>query len=212
MMAKHLEQTRTITTRVLRIGTCLLAAWALSCAAGEDTNVQQRRIGPDKQTDSYRWIMTTPSGVNFTLAQRVPDQTRSFYIARGFSQKAANQYAVSCVFQTIVHNDSRKAMSFDLSDWRVIFDGRERPIRSTAQWQEQWETIGVPKSARIAFQWSQFPTVQKHDPGDWFQGMIAAGLPPQSTFALKIVWREDDTRHEAVMTDLVCPKDRVLER
>lgn len=197
--------------RCLGLGALLISILGCSTVVHDDT--QQRKILQDKVVGSYRWIMTAPSGVNFTLAQRLPDQTRSFYLARGFTSAAANSYAISCVFQTIVHNDTKKSVvAFNLADWRIIENGHERPLKLTSQWQQDWKKMGLPKSAQIAFQWSQFPTIQKHNPGDWFQGMIAAGLPPGSTFGVKIVWTQDGVPHQAKMTDIQCPKDRTIKR
>jgi hypothetical protein len=173
-------------------------------------DVSQRRV-QDGDAGAYRWILDTASGVRFQFIQRFPDQTRSFYNGRGFTLEAADKYASACVLQTVVNNNTNdKVVAFDLADWRVIEAGRERPLKLTADWQAEWERLGLPQSARIAFQWSQFPNVQEHQPGDWFQGMIAAELPPATVFELKIHWTENGIAHTAVVHDVQCAEDKKL--
>jgi len=190
---------------------CALSLVTGQSATGETERVAQRRVQEDGPVMSYRWIVDAPSGVRFQLVQRVPDQTRSFYIGRGFALEAADRYASACVMQTIVNNNTAdRILALDLANWRVVHGGRKRPLKLTAQWQQEWEQRGVPESARIAFQWSQLPNTQVHQPGDWFQGMIAAELPPASVFDLQISWNENGTEHTATIKDLQCAEDRNL--
>jgi len=196
-----------MTKRVLCTIT-LIAAYSTGCVGD---GVTQRRVNEDNAVGSYRWIMDTPSGVRFQLVQRVPDQARSFYVARGFTLEAIEGYA-SCVMQTIVNNNTTdKVVALDLANWRVVYDGLERPLKLTADWQKEWTRRGLPKSARIAFQWSQFPNIQKHEPGDWFQGMISTELPPASLFDLKINWTENGVGRTATIKDVQCAEDRNLD-
>lgn len=189
--------------------TALLALASAAACAQDDT--VQKRIVEDSDLGSYRWIMDTPSGVRFQLVQRIPDQTRSFYNGRGFPLEAADEYASACVMQTIVNNNSTdKVVTFKLADWRVVHDGKSRPLKLTSAWQQRWEQLDVPQPARIAFQWSQFPNVQKHEPGDWFQGMIAAELPGGTTFDLGMTWAENGVTRTATFRNIQCAKDRNL--
>ncbi|MEJ2438652.1 MAG: hypothetical protein P8Z72_03150 [Gammaproteobacteria bacterium] len=187
---------------------CLaLLSFTCTSALAKD-NFTQKRILNKGVVHSYRWIATAPSGVQFTLVQRVPDQTRSFYIDKGFSLKAANEYASACVMQTIFNNNtSDKTVTFNLANWRVIHNGISKPLKLRKAWLREWKHLKVPNSARIAFRWSQFPTYQKHSPGDWFQGMIAAGVSPGSKFDLKITWTENGVVHTATMKNIQCAKD-----
>lgn len=183
------------------------------CSAGAEDKpdvVEQRRL-TEPETGSYRWIMDTSAGVRIQLVQRIPDQTRSFYIARGFPKAAADRYAEACVFQTILHNNTKDALvRIDLSDWRVLGNSGARALRLETEWQTQWEELGVSPSARVAFKWSQFPEKQKHRPGDWFQGMIAAQQSPGAEFDLKVRWYENEDMREAVVRGLKCSEDRVV--
>lgn len=180
-------------------------------AFSSEATTVQTRTKQDDEVGSYGWTLQTENGVRFQLIQRVPDQTRSFYVARGFPLEAADRYATACVFQTIVENGTdNKELTIDLHDWEVRNNGNRRPLRLTGQWQRRWEETGVSDSARIAFQWSQFPTVQRHAPGDWFQGMIATEVPPDTEFGLVIRWKENGQPREAVLKQLECAQDRTL--
>lgn len=190
----------------------LAALFAIFYGAAVAANgVTQQRIPDDSVTGSFRWIMDTPSSLRFQLVQRIPDQTRSFYNARGFSLEAANKYATACVMQTIFNNNSSdRTVAFDLADWRIVHETRSRPLKLTSEWQADWERLNVSQSGRIAFQWSQFPNVQKHGPGDWFQGMIAAELPPAAIFDLELHWTENGAARSATMKNIQCAEDRNL--
>ncbi len=192
------------------LGTIVLIGIAGQGCAPRDA-VEQQRIQEDAAIGSYRWILDAPSGVRFQLVQRIPDQTRSFYIGRGFSLQAADEYASACVMQTIVNNNTPdQLVTFNLADWRVVHDGRSRPLKLTKAWQQRWEQLNIAQPARIAFQWSQFPNVQRHEPGDWFQGMIAAELPGGESFDLEMTWAENGVTKTATFKDIQCAKDRKL--
>lgn len=186
----------------------------LSCACSSvlaKDIFNQKRILDNSAIHSYRWIATAPSGVRFQLAQRIPDQTRSFYNNKGFSLKAANKYATACIMETYFNNNTPdKTVTFNLANWRVIHKGVAKPLKPTKAWLREWKRLKVPKSALIAFRWSQFPSYQKHSPGDWFQGMIAAGLPPGAAFDLKITWSENGVAHTGIIKNIQCAKDRSL--
>ena len=191
------------------LGISLLALPYSVVHAGDD--ISQKRVQEDSTIGSYRWIADAPSGARFQLVQRIPDQTRSFYNVRGFPINAADVYATSCVMQTIFNNNTNnKVVSFNLADWTITHNGVKKPLKLTTEWMDEWKKMGVSQSARIAFRWSQFPTVQKHQPGDWFQGMIAAGLPGGSSFDLGIKWTENGVTHTATIKDVQCAKDRIL--
>jgi len=197
----------------IRLFIPVFSVLATGCFAndnGRSDGITQRLL-TEPETGSYRWIMDTSGGIQIQLVQRIPDQTRSFYIARGFQRPAADRYAEACVFQTIFHNNSKDALvRIDLSEWRVLADGSEKALRLEPAWQAEWKKMGVSQSARVAFKWSQFPSKQKHRPGDWFQGMIAAERPFGSELDLKVKWSENGVKHEAVIRGLKCAEDRTL--
>jgi hypothetical protein len=181
-------------------------------AENTSNTIEQKRITDDDAVAAFRWIAETKTGVRFTFAQRIPDQTRSFYLARGFPSPASSLYATACIYQVILNNDSKdRVVKIDLADWRVIYNGKKKPIKLESDWQKTWQEMNISKSSRIAFRWSQFPKIQKHKPGDWFQGMAAADLPPSTEFDLYIKWLENDKPHDAIIHKLQCAADRNLE-
>jgi len=181
------------------------------CAIHSSNRITQQRLIEKGPVGAYRWVVESPSGVHFQFVQRIPDQTRAFYMAREFSTAAANKYATACIFQAILNNNSKNlVIKTDLSSWRVIQNGKKSPLPLERDWQKIWKKMNISNSGRIAFRWSQFPTIQIDKPGDWFQGMTAANLPPGSKFDLYLKWYENDKPREAVIHKLQCADDRRL--
>ena len=50
-------------------------------------------------------------GISLRLVQRLPIQSRAFFLARGFNKQQAEIIAQSCIFQTVFKNTSNKASS-----------------------------------------------------------------------------------------------------
>ncbi len=148
------------------------------------------------------------------IVQRLPDQTRAFFLARGFPSAEADRLAVHCVMQTIVRNTGRPGeaspIRVDLREWRVAHGGAIRPLRHKEAWLAEWTKTGaVPPPARLAFRWSTLPTEQVYEPrGDYNWGMTIYDLPPGSRFDLYVVWHAGARRHAAWLRGLECAPDR----
>ncbi len=183
------------------------AARRLLCMVFLVPGLAQAEQGPrkDPDTGAETWE-TRVHGVTLRLTQILPDQARAFYINRGFAAGDVEPYATACVYMTVLRNDAAPgAVSFQLQDWRMRVSGEERPLRSVEDWMAQWQGLGLPEPARIAFRWAQFPVEQEYEVGEWNQGMLATGLPPGSRFDLVARWRVEDKTHEGVLTDVRCP-------
>ena len=91
----------------------------------------------DPDTGIESWEIHT-QGVSLWLAQILPDQVRGFYSARGFDAESVELLATgACVFQTIFRNESAKrAIEFNLADWRVLTAKGEQPLRLERDWQQ----------------------------------------------------------------------------
>ena len=152
------------------------------------------------------------------LIQRLPDQTRGFFLARGFNRNIADKIARSCVFQTIVRNtgsdtkieDSDKnAMTVSLKQWRVKIKNKTMPIKLKEDWIKEWSRSSIKPAARHAFRWASFPSEQTfHPTGDYNWGMITFGLTPGNIFDLQIQWRIDNKTHQSVIKNIQCALDR----
>ncbi len=167
--------------------------------------------GEDAQTGLRSWEWRE-DGVSLRLVQRLPDQTRAFFQARGFSVSEADRIAMSCVFQTIFRNDGADdALSYSLDDWRAIHRGQRKPMLTRERWAKTWAKTETGEAARIALRWSLLPTRQRFDPGDYNWGMTSFGLEPASVFDLEVklaLGRETVTR---TIPGIVCADDRTGE-
>jgi hypothetical protein len=150
---------------------------------------------------------TTTSGVFLSLTQILPDQSRAFYVNRGFPLEATEQYATSCVFMAVLRNDSAAGVvRFRLDDWSIAVDGAQRPLVSVDEWLNRLEAHGLDKASLVAFRWAQFPPEQEYEPGgDWNQGMLSVGLSPGSRFDLVARWSVGNTMFKGVLRDVECP-------
>lgn len=161
---------------------------------------------PDTGLRFWEW---RGQGILFRLDQRLPDQTRAFFLARGFDRRAADRIAAGCVFQSMFRNTADAGtVTIDLDDWRIRVAGEEeRRLLTREAWARVWQARDVPQSARIAFEWSLLPTRQTYAPGDYNWGMTSYGLSPGRRFDLEFSWRRDGTPHHAHLEDIQCPPD-----
>ncbi len=162
-------------------------------------------VNPALGVRTWRWA---GNGVSLRLTQILPDQVRGFYQARGFNAEDAESIARTCVFQTVMRNESStRRVEIDLRKWWIEIDDRRRTIKIEQQWQQDWERRGVSPSARVAFRWALFPTVQTFARGDWNMGMTTFALPASSQFVLHFNWRSDGQRYEYALRGLECVAD-----
>jgi hypothetical protein len=158
------------------------------------------------------WAWEGADGVSLHQVQRLPDQTRGFFQGRGFPAEAANRLATACVLQTILRNEGGAPIEVDLADWRIsVGDAAPQPLKLTADWQAEWEGMGVAKPARIAFQWAMFPNRQTFQPKDWNMGMIGYPLRPGDRFDLHAQWRQGGEVRTATLPGLECAPDVAAE-
>lgn len=166
--------------------------------------------GIDAEANLPYWEFTSP-GMSVRLVQRLPDQTRAFFMARGFDREAVERIAQSCVFQTVFRNTSNAsepdALEYDLRDWSVHTGERHQGMMTREDWARIWAEQGAPSAARIAFEWALFPTRQTYNPGDYNWGMSIFGLAPGTRFELTLVWNQYGERHTARIEDLQCAPD-----
>jgi hypothetical protein len=164
----------------------------------------------DAETGLRKWHLVEGK-LEFELVQRLPDQTRGFFMARGFPAAVAEEIAASCIFQTVIRNIGSQAdgvtVSVDLAQWRVLHAGGEQGVRLKEPWIASWPESAVGEASRLAFQWALFPTRQDFLADDYNWGMTAFGLPPGAVFDLDLAWQEDGKANTARITAIECTPD-----
>jgi hypothetical protein len=162
------------------------------------------------ETGLRKWHLMEDN-LEVELVQRLPDQTRGFFMARGFSPAIAEEIAVSCIFQTIVRNTATQAagtsVSVDLAQWRVFHKDKVQGVRLKEPWIASWPQASVGEASRLAFQWALFPTRQEFLADDYNWGMTAFGLPPGAVFDLDLVWQQDGQTRTTRISSIECAPD-----
>jgi hypothetical protein len=184
-----------------------LAAAMLSLSAPAAAVVN---TGTDAEAELPYWEVVE-HGVSIRLVQRLPDQTRGFFLARGFSVADSELIAQSCVFQTVFKNVAPPSdpgvIEYNLDEWIVHAAGAPRRMKTREDWQKEWTARRAPKAAQLAFEWALLPTRQSYRPGDYNWGMSIFNLAPGTRFDLDIVWRQGGERRRARLKGVVCAPD-----
>lgn len=164
----------------------------------------------NEETGLRKWQLLE-GNLEVELVQRLPDQTRGFFMARGFSAAIAEEIAVSCIFQTVIRNrggpDAGGTIGIDLTQWRIHHAGGEQGVRLKEPWMASWSEGTVGEASRLAFQWALFPTRQEFLADDYNWGMTAFGLPPGKVFDLDLAWQVNGKAHSARIAAIECAPD-----
>jgi len=157
------------------------------------------------QSYAQTW-QTHNHGVHFSLTQILPEQAQAFYSNRGFTLPQIERYTSSCVYMTVLRNDTAAGTIHYISNqWSVLVDGKTHSLTPIAQWLQDLTNNGAKKSALIAFRWAQFPPEQEYEPGgDWNQGMLSIGLPAASQFDITARWDINGTDYQATLQGVKC--------
>ncbi len=166
--------------------------------------------GTDAEAQLPFWELRVP-GMSLRLVQRLPDQTRAYFMGRGFSKAQAEQIAQSCIFQTIykntAHAGSPLIIDYDLGQWQVLHAGKVSKLKLREDWQRHWQLQKINTAAAIAFEWSLLPTRQTYKANDYNWGMTSFALPPGSQFDVLLHWQENGVAKNARMQHLECAPD-----
>ena len=164
----------------------------------------------DEQTALVSWKINE-GDFEMQLTQLLPDQTRAFFLARGFSKQIANSIATSCIMQIIGRNNAQQGMpgsiDVDLKLWRMLHNGMERQLKLKQQWDSEWPDDKVSDAARLAFRWATFPTRQTFSSGDFGWGMASFGLVPGERFDLKVAWSAAGVGKDAWIRGIQCAEE-----
>lgn len=175
-----------------------------SCSIHAD---MPQRSHADSVTGAKTWE-THVDGVHFSLTQILTEQAKAFYVNRGFSLEQIESYTSTCVYMTVLRNDSAPGdIHFVSNNWSILAKNKRHKLVPVSQWVKRLSTTGAKKSALIAFRWAQFPVEQEYKPGgDWNQGMFSVGLPPGSIFDVIAKWDIEGKEYEAKLTEVECAK------
>lgn len=179
--------------------------WAIPLLLGMSASAVESGVDTETGLRSWEW---REAGVSLRLVQRLPDQTRAFFQARGFSSAAADRIANACIFQTIFRNESEQPLSYLLDDWRILHRGVSGKLMTRERWDAVWQEGEASQAARIALRWSLLPTRQRFEPGDYNWGMTGFGLPSGSAFDLEMVLRLGGEKVTRTIDGIVCAPDR----
>jgi len=170
--------------------------------------------GVDDETKLSFWEWRSDA-VSIRLVQRLPDQSRAYFMARKFTSEHAEMIAQSCVFQSVFKNtappNKNYVVKYDLSEWRVTYKNKEHGLKIKEKWLNEWQEKNVPMAAQIAFEWSLLPTIQRYHQGDYNWGMTMYALPPGARFDLHLVWYENGIQAQVDIMDMQCGPDIRLE-
>jgi hypothetical protein len=161
----------------------------------------------NSETGSKTWEIDA-HGVHFSLTQILPEQAQAFYVNRGFTLEQIASYTASCVYMTVVRNDSAPGtIHFITNNWSVLVNGKPHPLVSVDTWVQRFSAIHINKPALVAFRWAQFPPEQEYEPGgDWNQGMLSAGLAPGSQFDVIARWDIAGKAYETKLQGVQCAR------
>ncbi len=166
--------------------------------------------GVDAQVKLPFWALRSEV-ITLRFIQRLPDQSRAYFMAREFTSEYAEQIAQSCVFQSIFKNTAvtgkNYVIKYDLTEWRITYKNKQHGLKIKENWLAEWRLKKVPKAAQIAFEWSLLPTRQRYQPGDFNWGMTIFGLPPGAFFDLHLIWYENDLQLQANISNMQCARD-----
>lgn len=182
----------------------------LLCAIVTVSEAAKLSTGTDEQAQLPYWEISD-GAMSLRLVQRLPDQTRGFFAARGFAPEHAEIIAQSCVFQTVFKNESQRGtpspLEYDLRKWVVSVAGAAQGMKTREDWKAQWQRLGVALPAQLAFEWSLYPTQQVYQAGDYNWGMSTFNLKPGTVFDLTVAWRQHGRAHSETIRGMRCAPD-----
>jgi len=166
--------------------------------------------GKDEQSLLPYW-QVQDKGLMLRLVQRLPDQTRAFFMSRKFSPAHAERIATSCVFQTVFKNISHEStpspLTYNLRDWVIYHQGEKRGLKTREDWETEWDQTDTSKMSKMDFYWALIPTTMTYEPGDYNWGMSLFDLRPGATFDLKIVWQQHGKTRAHTIRNIQCSPD-----
>jgi hypothetical protein len=183
-----------------------VAGLAFSCAYSATVLKGETLHSISDETGLATWE-TENRGIHFRLTQISREQAQAFMLARGMDAKSADEFAGTCVFMSVLRNDSKKPIKYCLAEWRYApIDDTPQLMLTKHDWLARWQPRNFSKPVKTAFEWSQFPVEQTFSPGDWNQGMTTYEIPPGTRFDVTYRWWQGGKLHEGTLRNVECHK------
>lgn len=124
-------------------------------------------------------------GLEFSVEPRTREQLVAFYSARGLPANAVDEIARQCFVTVGLRNTRKDVVWLIPARWRFVDDesGRALTRITRPQWQQAWQRLQVPASARNTFGWTQLPERRDLQPDEPVGGNVAL-KPPRGPFTL----------------------------
>lgn len=180
----------------------LIGVFSFYCSA---ESLQKKTTNPESGATTWE---TVAHGAYLSMTQVLPNRAQGFYVSRGFTPQEIEPYTSSCLFLTVLRNDNVSGtLDFKRENLKVTRGGKSHSLLLVEEWMQRLKDAKSKKSAIIAFRWAQFPIEQVFEPGgDWNQGMLSIGLPPESRFDLVISWDIDAKPLKIKLEGVECAK------
>lgn len=189
-------------TQILLLLVACMTQRAYATAIPAESQTQTRVA---QETGLATWETAT-NDVHLRLTQISSEQARAFMQARGLDKKSADEFAHTCVYMTVLRNETKSPIKYCMAEWRYIPNlGTPQLMLGKHDWLARWQPRKLAKPVKLAFEWSQFPFEQSFSPGDWNQGMTTFELPAGSRFDLLYRWWQDDKLYEGILRNVQCP-------
>jgi len=170
------------------------------CLCLLNTQIQAAEVTIHKNNESGLLTWTSKDdGFSIELIQLIPDFVRAVYAKYGLPPDEVERIAGYCVFGTIIQNTSQQQLSYRVSDWRYVDkNGKTYPVKTKAQWLEEWQKVGV------TFLWTLLPESGDFGIGDWQQGFTTIQLGRSEKFDLIYTWTLDGKKHQGKIENMSC--------
>jgi len=177
-------------------------------------SLAQLSSGIDETANLPFW-QWAENDISVRLVQRLPDQSRAYFAARGFVGEEVKAIAQHCFFQTVVKNTSSEdhdvVIKYNLNDWRIRHKKHYYQLKNREQWKMIWLRHKTAMAPSIAFNWSLLPSQQTLKAQDYNWGMTVLEVPHGAVFELELKWARNGKLHTALLTNLKCARDIQIE-
>lgn len=165
----------------------------------------------DKTHKLKSWFVKS-AGLDFELSQRLPDQNRALFMARGYDEKSSDFIAKRCVYKTVLKSvftaASKKIIKINLNKWEVWHKGKKRQMLTREKWVRLLKPFKISHSKMLVVVWGFYPTQNVLMPGDYNWGLTGYGLAPGEKFDLVMNWTVNGKPRQVRIKNVECTPDK----